>query len=191
MTDLEPNYYQEQQQQDSLHYRLDAGNLIEQSIDTFKGGIKEKVNGKKIYYEKQRLMNDLGISRARMILEAGVNKINHLTKYKDEERVFKQLKGMVRAWVYEVTLNMKKWSPNATFDGVTGKLINPYNDKIRNKHLVITVVENALLQSMLRGTAGFEAELTGKQMVVTENKDYSTQTRQQDNNLNGWFGGGQ
>lgn len=185
----DPNYYQEVSQADSLRYRLDAGELIEQAVDTFKGGVVGLDEyGKKVFFEGQRLMNDLGIQRARMVLEAGVNKINHLTKYKDEERAFRQVKSITRMWIYEVTLNMKKWAPEATFDA-NGKLINEHTHKIRNKHLIIAVVENAILQSMLRATAGFEAELTGKQMVVSEHKDYSMQTKEDPHAMGGWFGG--
>jgi hypothetical protein len=187
---MEPNYYPEIQHPDSLHYRLDTKEIIEQSIDTFRGGVKgidEK--GKKTYNTEHRLMNDLGISKAKMMLESGVNKIVHLTKFKDEERVFRQVKSMTKTWIYEVVLNMKKWAPTAYFNS-NGKLVNPSGDKIRNKHLVIAVVENGLLQSMLRGTAGFEAELTGKQMQVVESRDYSTHNREENHQpMGGFFGG--
>lgn len=185
---MEPtSYWQDQGQPDSLHYRLDAEDIVQAAVDTFRGGVKEIVNGKKVYFDEQRLMNDLGIARAKMIMESGVNKVNHLTKYKDEERVFRQVRAIINAWIYEVTLCMKKWAPNAYFEG--HQLINPTFDKIRNKHLVIAVIENALLQSMLRGTGGFEAELTGKQMMVSEHKDYTTQRREGER-PGSWFGGG-
>lgn len=183
------NYYQVNNESDSLRYRLDAADLIEQSIDTFKGGVKSINKGVKEYYDSQRLMNDLGIARARMVIESGVNKINHLTKYKDEERVFRQVKSLVRAWIYEVVRNMKTWAPSATL--VNNKLINPSGDKIRSKHLVIGVVENVLLQSMLRGTDGFEAQLTGKQMQVIESRDFTSERREDSGSMRGWFGGRQ
>lgn len=154
-----------------LKYRLDGEDVISRAIDTLRGGVKSKVNGKKTYYDAFRCMNDLGIQRARMVLESGVNKINHLTKYTDKDMIFRQIRSMVNAWLFEVTFNMKKWSPSSEFDEASGQLINKNFDKIKNKRLVIQTIEHALLQSMLRGTDGFEASLTSKQFSVHELND--------------------
>ena len=171
--DYEPqasNYYRSQlDYANGLKYRLDGEDVIVRAVDTLRGGIKNTVNGRKLYYDEYKLMNEVGIQRARMVLEAGVNKINHLTKYTDKDMIFKQIRALVRAWLFEVTLNCKRWAPESHV--VKGRLINPDFHKIKNKRLVIQTVENALLQSMLRGTDGFEASLTSKQFNVQEIQD--------------------
>ena len=167
-----------------LKYRLDGEDVITRAIDTLRGGVKSKKNGVKTYFTEFRCMNDLGIQRARMVLESGVNKINHLTKYTDQDMIFRQIRSVITAWLFEVTLNVKKWAPNSEF--VNGQLINPTFDKIKNKRLVIQTIENALLQSMLRGTEGFEASLTSKQFSVHELNDNRPKERR--GMLSGLFG---
>lgn len=158
-----------------LKYRLDGEDVITRAIDTLRGGVRSKVNGKKTYFDEFKCMNDLGIQRARMVLEAGVNKINHLTKYSDKEMIFRQIRSLTKAWLFEVTLNSKRWSPEARFSRHDNHLINDNYSKVRNKRLIIQTIENALLQSMLRGTDGFEASLTSKQFSVHEVKNNSPQ----------------
>lgn len=188
--DYEPqaaNYYRNQlDYATGLKYRLDGDDVIERAIDTLRGGVKAKVNGQKKYFDEYKLMNEVGIQRARMVLEAGVNKINHLTKYTDKEMIFRQIRSLTKAWLFEVTLNCKRWSPEARFTR-DGRLINPDFTKIRNKRLVIQTVENALLQSMLRGTDGFEASLTSKQFSVQEIQDNRSGSGR--GGGRGWFGG--
>lgn len=184
--DYEPqasNYYRNQlDYATGLKYRLDGEDVLERAIDTLRGGVRQTVNGKKHYFDEYRLMNEVGIQRARMVLEAGVNKINHLTKYTDKEMIFRQIRSLTKAWLFEVTLNCKRWSPEAKINN--GRLVNPNFSKIRNKRLVIQTIENALLQSMLRGTDGFEASLTSKQFSVQEIQDNRSSSGKR-----GFFGG--
>lgn len=178
------NYYRNQlDYATGLKYRLDGEDVIERAIDTLRGGIKNTVNGRKLYFDEYKLMNEVGIQRARMVLEAGVNKINHLTKYTDKEMIFRQIRSLTKAWLFEVTLNCKRWAPEARI--FNSRLVNPGFSKIKNKRLVIQTVENALLQSMLRGTDGFEAALTSKQFSVQEIQD----NRAGGARKRGWFGG--
>lgn len=187
--DLEPqaaNYYRQQlDYATGLKYRLDGEDVIERAVDTLRGGVKSVINGKKLYFDDYKLMNEVGIQRARMVLEAGVNKINHLTKYTDNEMISRQIKALVKAWLFEVTLNAKRWAPEARFTAA-GRLVNPDFCKIRNKRLVIQTIENALFQSMLRGTEGFEASLTSKQFSVQEIQDNRSASR---GGSRGFFGG--
>lgn len=170
------NYYRDEADRTSgLKYRLDGEDVIERAVDTLRGGVKSKTDGHKKYFDEYKCMNELGIQRARMILEAGVNKINHLTKYSDKEMILRQIRSIIKAWVFEVTLNAKAWAPEARM--LDNKLYNPFFHKVRNKRLIIQVVENSLLQSMLRGSQGFEAELTSKQFSVTEVNDNRQQPR--------------
>lgn len=179
------NYYRNQlDYATGLKYRLDGDDVIERAIDTLRGGVRAKHQGKKLYFDEYRLMNEVGIQRARMVLESGVNKINHLTKYTDNDMISRQIKSLIKGWLFEVTLNAKRWSPQAYFDD-KGMLFNPNFSKVRNKRLIILTVENALFQSMLRGTDGFEASLTSKQFSVQEIQD-NRQTRSRGR---GFFGG--
>lgn len=154
---------------DTIKYRLEGEDRLTSVVDTLRGGVREIKNNVKTYNDDQRLMNELGIQRVRMTLEAGVNKINHLTKYKDQDRIFQQIKSIMRDFIMELGLDMKKWAPNAKIE--QGVLVNPLMDKVRNKRLVVQLVENALLQSMLRADAGFEADITGKNFTVSENRN--------------------
>lgn len=179
------NYYRNQlDYATGLKYRLDGDDVIERAIDTLRGGVKQTINARKIYFEEYKLMNEVGIQRARMVLEAGVNKINHLTKYTDKEMIFRQIRSLTKAWLFEVTLNCKRWAPEAKI--VNSRLVNNNFSKIKNKRLVIQTVENALLQSMLRGTDGFEASLTSKQFSVQEIQDHREGGR---GGKRGFFGG--
>jgi len=164
------NYYKAQlDYANGLKYRLDGEDVIARAIDTLRGGVKDTLNGRKIYYDEHKLMNEVGIQRARMVLEAGVNKINHLTKYSDKEMIYGQIRALVKAWLFEVTLNCKRWAPEARV--IRGRLVNDDFCKIRNKRLVIQTIEQTLLQSSLRGTEGFEASLTSKSFNVQEIQD--------------------
>lgn len=158
-----------QSQIDSVKYRLEGVERIDSVVDTLRGGVQSMNNGVKSYSEENRLMNELGIQRVRMILESGVNKINHLTKYSDEDRIFRQIKAVMKDFVFELVLNTKSWAPKARTE--SGLLINPTMDKVRNKRLIVQLVENALLQSMLRGDKGFEADITGKNIQVSETRN--------------------
>lgn len=184
----EVNYYRSSMNSvGGLKYRLDGEDVITRAIDTLRGGVRASKGGRKEYFSEFRCMNDLGIQRARMVIESGVNKINHLTKYTDKEMIFRQIRSVIRAWIFEVTLNAKMWAPEAKF--VKGRLINDDFCKVRNKRLIIQTIENALLQSMLRGTGGFEAELTSKQFSVhelTDNREGATPPR--GGFLSGMFG---
>ena len=68
----------------------------------------------------------------------------------------------MKAFIYEIVLNAKRWAP----DG---------HRKVRNMRLVIQMVENAIYQSLLRGTDGFEASLTAKSHTVSELVDNRNQ----------------
>lgn len=140
-------------------YRLDGREVIREIVETLKGGVKFRKGQSIDYHEGRRLMNDLGIERVRLMVQTGVNKVNHLTKYSNENRIFSQMKAIMRAFIYELVLNAKKWAP-------------PDQYKVRNMRLIIQMVENAIYQSMLRGTEGFEAQLTAKSWGVQEVMDH-------------------
>lgn len=133
---------------DGLKYRLDGRDLIRDVEMTLKGGRVDH-RGRIEYHPSHRLMNDEGVHAARFMLLSAVNKINHLTKYENEERIRVQLKSLARAWVFQVVRNRKRWD-------------------VQNRVAVVRVVENAMYVSMLRGNAGFEAQLITKSHNVNE-----------------------
>lgn len=149
-----------------LRYRLEGDDVIQAVVSILRGGLVQEKDGSLRHNEQYRLMNEEGIARVELFLRGGVNKINHLTKYKNEERIMRQMRALVRAFTIELVENLKRWAPGVY--EVNGELINPEYRKVRNKHIVLQVVENALFQSMQRGQEGFEAELTGKSWMVQE-----------------------
>ena len=197
--DTDRNYYDfPQKDAFGLRYRLEGDDVISSVVNILRGGIVKHADGTITYNSDFALMNEEGVARVEFFIRGGVNKINHLTKYKNEQRVMYQMRSLCRGFIIELVENMKRWSPNATvvYENITTtttagqiitkveRLINPNIEKIRNKHLVLQVVENALLQSMLRGNEGFEAEITGKSWVVNEQVG-----QQQQREGGGGFGG--
>lgn len=183
MSEYEKNYFPDVEADPAgLRYRLEGDDVIKAVITNLRGGLIKTKDGY-VYNEAYRHMNEEGIARVEFFLRGGVNKINHITKYKNEERVMRQMRALARAFTIELTENLKYWAPAArvvqeekviTLNNgrqetvMVNRLVNSGIDKVRNKGFVQQVVENALLQSMQRGQEGFEAELTGKSWMVTE-----------------------
>ena len=186
-----PNFYtQDPLSSDNMRYRLDGDDVIDRAIDTIKGLVGFDKNNDKVYDPNMRLMNDLGIQAVRMTIELGVNKINHLTKYKDEDRINRQLRAVFSAWQFELAKNMKMWAPETKYDFKNKTWLVVEGKKVRNPFLITQKVENAILQATLRGDAGFEAQLTGKAYSVQEVHD--RRGEEQDRGRSSWwnpFGG--
>lgn len=180
------NYFQNANEAVSgLKYRLDGRDVIKDVCDKLRGGFTtDNQTGERKYNESFRLMNEIGISRAEFFLTTGVNKITHLTKYKNEDRIMLQMKALAKAWIVELAANMKNWAPESEWVEVEmdvprpdGQLVrmkrpvlwSPPGCKVRNKTLVVRLIENALFTSMQRGDAGFEALNTTQSMQVSEN----------------------
>lgn len=180
-----------QRDRDALEYRLEGADTVERVTDLLRGGvIDEDDDGNKTFDEKNRLMNELGVSKTEMFLHGFVNKNTHLTKYKNEERVLIQMRSGASAYNFELTLNMKRWGPEfigklqddesvEQFCKRTGAVVFKFVDaqtvryrvKVRNPRLVRQLVENSMLASMQRGDDGFEAGNTIKQINVNEVRD--------------------
>jgi len=160
MNEQNLNYYHNPYNQDSgLKYRLEADEEVLNVVHELRGGVLSRQGNKIIYNEEFRLVNELGVARIHMLLRSSINKVNHLTKYSGEERVFRQVKSIMRSFIFELTHNLKTWRP----------FINDKTClKVNNKSLIIQTIENVILQSSLRATDGFEAELTGKSWNVNE-----------------------
>lgn len=181
------NYFQQPYQDPAgLKYRIEGDDVIKGVTTILRGGIvKDEKTGREVWNETYRLLNEEGVSRVELFLRGGLNKINHLTKYKNEHRILQQMRSMIRAFTIELVLYAKAWAPEAKMVG--GELVNDDIKKVRNKHLVLQVVENAIFQSMQRGEQGFEAENTIKSWNVNElvgRPPSEDAPRRQ-----GWFGG--
>lgn len=184
------NYYQHMSAQpDGLRFRLDAADVITRVEDELRGGVQYERNGVKTYYEERRMMNDTGISRVSALLHSIVNKVGHLTKYANEERVLRQVKAIVKSFIVDLTLNLKKWAPQARIAN-DGSLFNPSMDKVRNKRIVIQMIENAVHESMLRADGGFEASNLSKIWNVQEIDDRRSRERDRSGMFGGIFGRG-
>lgn len=154
-----------------LKYRVGGEEVIERVIAELRGGyIRDPTTGAKIINERQRRMNEDGVSAARFFLESSANKITHLTKLEDGE-IKRTMKELARKWIKSLGLNMKNWAP-------------PGYMKVRDRHLCVMLVENVAHMSMMRSISGFEAELLSKTMSVQENIMRDNSPRQ-----GGIFGG--
>lgn len=151
-----------------LRYRLDGKDVINDMEITLRGGYVDR-RGKILYDETKRIMNDKGIHHARFMLQSAVNKINHLTKYDNEDRIQKQTQMLARAWIFQVVKNRKNW-------------------EVTEPREAVRVIEQTIYESMLRGNDGFEAELITKSHNV--NEVVTPQREQRESVFSRFFGGG-
>lgn len=168
------NYYQGGVvDEGSLRFRVDADDVITKIADELRGGLKTERKGVKTYHEERRMMNEEGVSRVVALFNGIVNKVGHLTKYQNEERVVRQLKSVIKSFIFELILNLKRWAPSGSY-------------KVRNKRVIIQMVENAVHASMLRADGGFEANNLSKIWNVNQIEDYRQQSAPRAGG--GWFG---
>ena len=153
------NYYADQlQTAEGLKYRLSGDDIVVDTIDQLRGGYILTKYGEKIHQKAEAMMNIKGIAAARTFLMGVVNKNTHLTMYENEARVMAQMRGLARQWAYSATRKRKLWA-------------------VTDPGIVNQIIENALLNSMQRGKAGFEAGLTSKSMMVQEVHNINDQQR--------------
>jgi hypothetical protein len=154
------NYYAQQSDTASgLKFRIDGKDVNKDIIDRLRGGLIKVANGTLVYNESMRMLSEEGISRAEFFLSCASNKNTHLTKYQNELRISTQIKPLAKAWVTEVVRNRKKWG-------------------VKDPELVVRMVENHMYSSMMRGDGGFEAELTGKNMTMSEIRSINNDQQQ-------------
>lgn len=206
MSSEEVDYYNNQSiDPRGIRYRLDATEVIEETIDRLRGGYTV-VSGVKRYKEQQRMMNEEGIACVDFFLRGAVNKISHLTNFANEARVMIQIRELASAFLQELTLCRKVWAPDAWIqlikkekefklpDGssMTKEVyervpLNPTRDRVKNPRLVLQVVENAMLASYQRGIAGFEALNLVKSWQVTENIGKQPGEQEEEGRVKRWF----
>lgn len=176
-----------------LKYRLGAKDVIQDIIDQLRG-FRRNTDGVKLEDQECRLMNEVGIHAVLSFLSGVVTKVGHLTRYENEDRIMKQLRTMIGEFLTELTLNLKRWGPLVKVDiprirWRRYEIETPNNEtilrqkvlqiteetvtvnarvKVRNKRLIVQLIENFCYQSMLRGSQGREADLTGKAHQVQE-----------------------
>lgn len=134
--------------------RIDGLDVIDQVCDELRG-VKKDSFGRLQSVPEWCMLNEMGVSRTRMVLKTSVNKITHLTKYENNSRVLTQVRTQIQAYIQELVCSLRKWAPD-------GK------PKVPNWPLVVHLVENALLASMLRGEEGFEAKNLTQQHAIME-----------------------
>lgn len=131
-------------------YREDGKEVIEPIIQRLRGGIEKDKYGKVIYNDAYRLMNEQGISRIVFFLSGIVNKNTHLTKFNNEVAILIQMKAYSKELCITLGEKRREW-------------------EVKDVDFVQTTIENTIFTSLLRGTAGFEAELSAKSHHVMEN----------------------
>lgn len=182
------DYFQQGPQDPAgLLYRLDGRDVIDAVRDALMGGSRyDQEKGEWVYNEENRLMNDEGITRVDFFLRGAVTKITHLTKFESINRILIQMRELGKAFLIELTLNMKRWGPIVTIKKESTQYYNKnvkdeilyiiseteetitFKSKVRNKNLVQQVVENSILTSLQRGEKGFEAENLQKSWLIQE-----------------------
>lgn len=137
--------------------RISADEIVQATCDEL-SGVWYDDNGEKHQSQEFRFLNEVGVNRVRAILKSFVNKITHLTKFENENRVLLQVKSTIQAFIPELVLNLRPWAPK-------GK------DKIPNWPLIVHMLEKQFLASALRGNAGFEALNVTQQHHILESID--------------------
>jgi hypothetical protein len=150
-------YYQNalRAMESGLRWRITAEDISKDVIDKLRGIQRDDLGRILPDHHHAPLMNELGCSRAATFLSGIVNKITHLARYENTERIHRQVTHFTQQWVYELTRNMKQWAP-------AGK------PKVQHPRIVVSIIENAIVESKSRAYQGFEADLTGKSWHVTE-----------------------
>lgn len=131
-------------------FRVDGKDVVQELVDALKGGVSRDNTGRIAYNEEYRLMNDLGVSRAQFYLKGVVNKNTHLSKFKDEERILRQVRALAKEWCVTLAQNRRRWD-------------------VKDPDVVQQLMEQSILTALLRADEGFEAQLSGKSHNVIEN----------------------
>lgn len=137
---------------DNLKYRLDAKDAIRELCDQLRGVQRDRAGRVVSEEEGFRLMNDEGIYRVNVFLQAGCGKITHLTKYENEDRILRQMRYLSTAWLFSIVLNRKRWA-------------------VKDKDMIVQAGEKLMFESMLRAKEGFENNNISQTYIVNENID--------------------
>lgn len=135
-------------------YRVDGGEIVKKTIDELRGGLYKDKNGRNQYRKEFQMMNDLGIARASFFLNGIVNKNTHLSRFRDEARILRQIQALSREWCVTQAINRQRW-------------------EIKESDLVQQIMEGSILMAMLRADEGFEAGLSSKSHHVMESYNHS------------------
>jgi hypothetical protein len=204
------NYYGGgQAQSEGFKYREEGKDVIKELCDMFRGGVSKDEKGKIVYNEEFRMMNDHGVHAISGLLRSITNKLTHLTRFENEERVHRQQKAEMLNLLIDFTLNMKLWAPKATMkyeDLKNGECRVTYSDntsvvveiddlellpvqKVRNRNIVLEMVESPIFHSKLRSIGGMEQEITGKTHMVNETIETTPKPQQTGGFASIWGGG--
>lgn len=154
------NYYADARDiSDGLKYRLSGEDIIKELIADLRGAQRDQYGKIASYDEENRIINDIGAYKIRYLLNSELNKITHLTKYANEERVFRQVRELFKMIAFVITLNCKIW-------------------EVRDKDVLQQSLEQTIFNAMLRGNEGFENNNVSKSWNVNENINQSPQQQQ-------------
>ncbi len=144
------NYFAGQATEDAsgFKYRVSGESVVRRTLDALQGATRDEEGNLK-YEKKFRLMNPEGLSRAKLFMEALINQNTHLSRFRDEQRVLRQIKSLSKEWVVTVATNRKRW-------------------QITEPDLIQQIMEQTILISFNRADEGFEAELSAKSHHVME-----------------------
>lgn len=155
------NYFPSQTDSASgFKYRVEGEDVVQRTINALRGGVKKDNLGRVVYDDQFRLMNDIGVSRAQLFLQGIINKNTHLSRFRDEQRILRQIKAVAKEWCVTVAQNRRHW-------------------EVKDPDLVQQVVETAILTALLRADEGFEAGLSSKSHHVMETYAHRGQEQQQ------------
>lgn len=154
------NYYNPMNDSSGFKYRVDGRDVINEVIESLRGGVQKGKYGRSESTPQFCLMNDLGISRASAFLRGVVNKNTHLSKYPDKDTIMNQVRALAKEWCVTSATNRKQW-------------------EIKDPDLVQQIMETAILSAILRADDGFEAVISGKSHSVVENVQNMTGQQQQ------------
>lgn len=154
------NYYAPINDSSGFKYRVDGRDVINEVIESLRGGVKKGQYGRTEQTPEFKLMNDLGISRASAFLRGVVNKNTHLSKYPDKDTIMNQVRALAKEWCVTSAINRKAW-------------------EIKDPDLVQQIMETAILSALLRADDGFEAVISGKSHTVMENVQSMSSQQQQ------------
>lgn len=143
------NYYSPMSDSSGFKYRVDGRDVINEVVESLRGGVRKGKYGRSEQTPEFKLMNDLGISRASAFLRGVVNKNTHLSRYPDKDTIMSQVRSLAKEWCVTGATNRKHW-------------------EIKDPDLVQQIMETAILSALLRADEGFEAEISGKSHSVVE-----------------------
>lgn len=142
------DYYGVKELANMLAQRTDPRKVIQSIVDSL-SGIERDAYGGVVHKTGYVWMNDRGISAFKGVLLGLITSHTALSNYPNEERV--------NTHMINTNRNIIKW---------IGKNRKRY--EIKDKGVVLAMIEKPIYEQMTRAIGGFEADITGKSHHVQE-----------------------